>query len=180
MDAVPGGYQYELSVSPSGGEPDQAVTGMITLDGTAHETSRRARLGGCPICLETATRIATPNGDIPVPLIRTGDVVWTTDATGRRVAATVEQVVRRATPGPHLMLRLALSDGRQLVAAGVHPAADGTLLRQLHPGLQFDGATIVSTTWIASNAPATFDILPAGPSGTYWANDILMGSTLKQ
>ena len=46
--------------------------------------------------------------------------------------APVERVARRDTPGPHLMLRLALSDGRVLVAAGAHPAADGKYLRELH------------------------------------------------
>ncbi len=181
MRAVPGGYEYELSTTTtSGGEPDHTVVGVVTLDGTVHETSRRARPGGCPICLETGTRIATPGGEVLVALIRTGEIVWTTDANGRRVAAPVERVARRATPGPHLMLRLALSDGRVLVAAGAHPAADGTYLRQLHPGQRYDGATIVAVGWTPSTAPATFDILPAGPTGSYWANGILIGSTLKQ
>lgn len=88
--------------------------------------------------------------------------------------------VRRATPGPHLMLRLALSDGRVLVAAGAHPTADGTYLRQLRMGQRYDGATVVSIGWTPSTAPATYDILPAGPTGTYWANGILIGSTLNQ
>ena len=77
------------------------------------------------------------------------------------------------------MLRLALSDGRVLIAAGAHPTADGVLLRELIPGQPYDGATIVSTTWTVSTAAATFDLLPAGPTGTYWANGILIGTTLR-
>jgi hypothetical protein len=178
MRPVSGGYEYELSTATSGDTPDQTVVGLVTLDGTVHERSRRRRPGGCPICLETGTRVLTPGGDAPVALIRPGDVVWTTDANGHRVAAPVERVARRATPGPHLMLRLALSDGRVLVAAGAHPTADGTYLRQLYPGQRYDGATVVSIGWVVSTAHATFDLLPAGPTGTYWANGILIGSTL--
>jgi hypothetical protein len=180
MSPVPIGYRYQLSITAtSGGEPDHTVTGEISLDGTIREISRQARRGGCPICLEAETTIATPAGEISVALIRPGDTVWTTTAAGRRIAAPVLQVVRRATPGPHLMLRLALSDGRAVIAAGAHPAADGTLLRELAPGRQYDGATIASTTWMVSTAAATFDLLPAGPTGTYWANGLLIGTTLR-
>jgi hypothetical protein len=181
MTAVRGGFQYELSTSSSGGsEPDQTVTGTITDDGFIHETGRQARRAGCPICLEAGTSIATPYGDVTIALIRAGDVVWTTDSAGRRVPGVVERVVRRPTPGPHLMLQLVLSDGRRLLAAGAHPAADGTYLRQLQPGQGYDGATIISANWVTSTASATFDILPAGPTGTYWANDVLIGSTLER
>ena len=179
MTATGTGYQYQLSVSATkGGEPDQTVTGVITLGGVINETARLARRAGCPICLEAGTRIATPHGDVPVVLIQPGDEVWTTDVAGHRIAAPIERTVRRPTPGPHLMLQLLLSDGRELVAAGAHPAVGGTYLRQLQPGQRYDGAMIVSTSWVTSTAPATFDILPAGPTGTYWANGILIGSTL--
>ena len=180
MTATGCGFQYQLSVSTTGGgEPDQSVTGVIAVDGAIDETARQARRGGCPICLEAGTRIATPHGEVPVVLIEPGDEVWTTDAAGHRIAAPIERTVRRPTPGPHLMLQLVLSDGRELVAAGAHPAVGGTYLRELQPGQRYDGAMIVSTMWVTSTAPATFDILPAGPTGTYWANGILIGSTLK-
>lgn len=179
MTAVAGGYRYQLSTSATGGEPDQTVTGLVTASGEVREGSRRARPGGCPICLEEATRIATPDGDVPVAYLRPGDLVWTVDAAGHRVAAGVVRAARRDTPGPHLMLRLALSDGRLLVAAGAHPTADGRYLRQLHTGQRYDGAAVVSVAWVPSMAPATYDILPAGVTTAYWANGILVSSTLK-
>ena len=178
MTAFPGGYQYELSISASGGEPDQTVAGQVTAAGDVREGSRLRRPGGCPICLEADARIATPGGDVPVDRVQPGDVVWTLDAAGRRTAAAVERVVSRPTPGPHLMLHLSLSDGRVLVAAGAHPAADGEYLRQLRIGQRYDGAVVVSIVWVTSTASATFDILPAGATGAYWANGILIGSTL--
>ena len=178
MTAVPGGYEYELATSASGGEPDQTVDGLVSREGGIYEHSRRARPGGCPKCLEADTRIATPYGDVLAADIEPGDVVWTVDGSCRRVAAPVDRVVRRATPGPHLMLRLVLSDGRVLVVAGAHPAVDGTYLRELRAGQRYDGAAIVSIGWVQSRAPATYDLLPAGPTGDYWANGILVGSTL--
>ena len=72
--------------------------------------------------------------------------------------------------------RLELPDGE------VEPicAADGRYLRQLNAGQPYDGATITSIAWVLSTAPATYDLLPAGPTGAYWANGILVGSTLKR
>ena len=49
MTQVALGYEYRLSISTSGGQPNQAVTGTILLDGSIRETSRRASPGGCPI-----------------------------------------------------------------------------------------------------------------------------------
>ena len=178
MRAVSNGYEFELSVGP-GGEPDQTVVGVITPGGQITERSRRPRVGGCPICLEAAARIATPGGEVAIATLASGDLVWTVDRAGRRVAARVERIVRRPTPGPHLMLRLRLTDGRALVAAGAHPGADGQYLRELTAGQNYDGARVASVEWITSTATATFDILPSGPTGRYWANGILVGSTLE-
>lgn len=179
MTEVSGGYEFELQIGVPGGEPDQSVTGLISTAGQIRERSRVARPGGCPICLPAGTRIATPGGRVPVEQIAPGDVVWTVDVAGSRVAAPVAQVVRRGTAGPHLLLRLSLADGRVLVAAGAHPAVDGMYLRQLRRGQTYDSAMIVSVGWVPSGVPATFDILPAGPTGTYWADGIPVGSTPK-
>ena len=178
MRPVSAGFEFEFSIGP-GGEPNQTVTGIITEAGQIDERSRKTRAGGCPICLEAATRIATPKGDVTIDNIEPGDLVWTTDADGHRMVAPVERVTRRPTPGPHLMLRLALTDGRMLVVAGAHPGEHGEYLRQVRPGQRYDGATVASAEWVRSTAPATFDILPAGPTGRYWANAILVGSTLR-
>lgn len=179
MRRLSGGYDFELSIGPPGGEPDQTIAGVITAAGRIDERSRRPRPGGCPICLEAATRIATPEGEVPVADLRQGDLVWTLDLGGHRIAAPIELVARRATPGPHLMLRLVLSDGRILIAAGAHPGLHGEYLRQVRTGQRYDGAAVSSVGWIRSTAPATFDILPAGPTGRYWANAVLVGSTLR-
>ena len=178
MRPISVGYEYELSIGKPGSEPDQTVVGVISSAGRINERSRRPRPGGCPICLEAGTRIATPAGEVLVANVQAGDVVWTTDAAGRRISAAVVRLERRPTPGPHLMLRLSLNDGRVLIAAGAHPAAGGRYLGHLRPGWRYDGATVSSVEWISSTAPSTFDLLPAGPTGAYWANGVLVGSTL--
>ncbi len=100
MRTTPGGYQYELSTGTSVDEPDHAVVGLISLAGPVRETSRRARWGGCPICLETDTRIATPGGDVPVALIRPGDLVWTTDGDSGPPTATDAASPPRSNASP--------------------------------------------------------------------------------
>ena len=178
MTPVASGYRYTLSISTNGDEPNQTVTGTITFVGTVTEASRTQRPGGCPICLEAATRIATPTGDRPIANISAGDLVWTVDAPGHMIAAPVQHTVRRPTPGPHLMLQLVLADGRTLIAAGAHPDVHGHDLSELRVGLAYDGSTVASTAWVASTSIATYDILPSGLTGAYWANGILVGSTL--
>jgi hypothetical protein len=178
MTPVAGGYRYTLSISTNGDEPNQTVTGTITFVGTVNEASRTQRPGGCPICLEAATRIATPTGDRLVANISAGDLVWTVDASGHMIAAPVQRTVRRLTPGPHLMLQLVLADGRTLIAAGVHPDVHGHDLSELRVGLAYDGSSVASTAWVVSTSIATYDILPSGLTGAYWANGILVGSTL--
>jgi hypothetical protein len=42
-----------------------------------------------------------------------------------------------------------------------------------------DGAHIASVDRVAYAGGATYDILPAGATGTYWANGVLLGSTLR-
>ena len=179
MTRITGNYEFTLSISTlDGGLPDATVNGTISDAGTVSERSRSPRPGGCPICLEGVTGIATPNGAVEVSRIRPGDLVYSVDASGRSVTVSVARVARRETPGPHLMVRLALTDGRVLVAAGTHPTGDGRPLRDLLPGERYDASAILSIDYVESSAPATYDILPAGASGEYWANGILVGSTL--
>jgi hypothetical protein len=44
--------------------------------------------------------------------------------------------------------------------------------------MRFDGSTVVSARRIAYRGGFTYDLLPSGPTGTYFANGVLLGSTL--
>src|SRR3989475_5913231 len=65
----------------------------------------------CPICLARGTRIPTPTGDVAVEDLRAGDVVWTLDAAGARVALPLIEI--GSTPGPatHRGVQRRPSDG---------------------------------------------------------------------
>jgi hypothetical protein len=72
---------------------------------------------------------------------------------------------------------LSLADGRTVVASPGHPRADGRTIRDLQPGDRYDGSVVASTI-VVPYAGATWDLLPSGPTGTYFANGVLLGSTL--
>jgi hypothetical protein len=71
-----------------------------------------------------------------------------------------------------------LSDGRELWASPGHPTADGRKLGDLQTGDLLDGAHINLIEHLTYDEIATYDLLPSGDTGSYWANEILMGSTL--
>jgi hypothetical protein len=129
-------------------------------------------------CLGSDDYIATPTGPVAVTQMHTGMIVWTMDAAGRRVAAPVTMV--RHTPGPpgHNMLHLVLADGRGVEASPGHPTADGRHISELRPGDALDGSRLISVAEFPY-VGETWDLLPAGQTGVYWANDVLLGSTLK-
>ena len=75
-------------------------------------------------------------------------------------------------------MQLRLSDGRAVDVSPGHPTADRRKVGDLAAGDRYDGAVVVSAELIPYAGGATFDVLPAGATGTYWANDVLLGSTI--
>jgi hypothetical protein len=175
-----GGYSFQYRVQAvSAGSAYQMVTGTVRVDGAVNVSSRKA--SGplpCPICLAATTLIATPEGQVRVTDLRPGMVVWTADASGTRVAAPLIAVGSVEVPPGHLMVHLKLADGRELHVSPGHPTADGRRAGELRAGDQLDGSTITLWELVPYGADRTYDILPAGETGEYWANGILMGSTL--
>ncbi len=185
LDAVPAGYHFAIRVSTFGGPnvPQQIflVDGTIDPFGTISVASRTpSGLPPCPICLARGTRIATPGGDVAVEDLRAGDVVWTLDASGARIAAPLVAVGSVPVPPTHEVVRLALDDGRLVLVSPGHPTADGRRVGDLVVGDELDGARVAGTARVAYGGGATFDVLPAGASGAYWANGVLLGSTLHE
>jgi len=134
----------------------------------------------CPICLSAATHIATPAGDVVVTAIHVGTLVWTQGADGSRVAAPVIAVGSTPVPAGHLMVHVMLADGRQLWASPGHRTADGRPLGSLAVGDVVDGSRVGGWEVVAYSGDRTYDLLPAGPTGFYWAGGILLSSTLSE
>ena len=157
----------------------QMVAGTVRVDGFVTVSSRTSTGAPmCPICLAASTMIATPDGPVRVTDVRPGMVVWTATAAGARIAAPVVAIGSMAVPAGHLMVHLKLADGRELLVSPGHPTADGRTAGQLQAGDELDGSTINLWELVPYTADRTYDILPAGSTGHYWANGILMGSTL--
>lgn len=171
---------FVASASPSPTQEGTRVDGTIDQRGTVTIASKTpSGPPPCPICLARGTLIATPGGEVAVEDLRVGDLVWTQGPSGSRVVAPLAAVGSTPVPPTHQVVRLALSDGRTLAASPGHPAADGRRVGDLVAGERFDGSVLVSVERLAYNGGATFDVLPAGATGTYWANGVLLGSTLR-
>jgi hypothetical protein len=173
------GFDY-IAAAGSSGETGFRVIGTIDADGSI-AVAQRDPSGPppCPICLARGTRIATPVGEHPVDDLRLGMAVWTTDSTGQRVVGMVVAVGSTPVPPTHRVVHLVLSDGRTVDLSPGHRLPGGRRVGDLRPGDPVDGAHVVSAVLERYNGGATFDLLSSGPTGTYWANGILLASTLK-
>ena len=170
-------YQFSLRVSGNGRQ-GFAIEGTIDAAGTIQVTKKQATVTTCPICLAGDTRIDTPNGPVAVRDLQVGMSVWTTDASGTRRAAVIVQTAKRPVPPGTLLVHATLDDGRALTAAAFHPTTDGRVIGDLARGDAIDGARVASVENVPIAGDATYDLLPSGETGAYWANGILLKSTL--
>lgn len=106
--------------------------------------------------------------------------VWTMDEFGNRISGTVIAVGSTPVPASFQVIRMALADGRAVTASPGHPAADGRPLRNYKVGEVLDGSVVVSMEYVAYDGGSTYDLLPSSATGLYWANGILLRSTLSQ
>ena len=176
------GYSFQLRVpSRSGSASFLMTTGVVTVDGVVTVTSQTPTGPPvCPICLASTTLIATPDGAVAVTSLRPGMLVWTRSADGGRTAAPILEIGSTPVPAGHLMVHLRLADGRELWASPGHRTADGRPLGALAIGDRLDGSTLALWELVPYGGERTYDLLPAGPTGTYWANGILLASTLQR
>jgi hypothetical protein len=174
------GFDY-VAADASGGQGGWHVVGRIDAGGTITLDHRDASgPPPCPICLARGTRIATPGGELRVEDLRPGMAVWTTDEAGGRVVGRVLTVGSTPVPTTHRVVHLVLSDGRTVDVSPGHRLPDGRRLGDLRRGDPVDGAAVASSSLEAYDGGATFDLLPSGGTGAYWANGILLASTLAQ
>ncbi len=142
-------------------------------------TSSQAAHPICPKCLPGTVRIATPLGEVPVSELHVGDVIWTTDLSGRRVPRPVRLVGHMEAPTKYRIVRLTLADDRVVRASAGHPLADGRHAGDIVVGDVVDGARVVAASQTPLEGDSTYDVRPAGDTGQYWADGVLLGSTLE-
>jgi len=177
LTAAGTGYAFDYSVGGAGNKQPVRTRGSIDQYGSIMIYSRVAAFFTCPICLAAGSMIDTPNGPVPVSQVRVGTTVWTSGPDGIRQAAPVLRVASMGG-GPGFIVHLRLVDGRQLWVSPHHPLPDGRRVGELVAGDQVDGSRVVREQLVPSSV-ATYDLRPGGPTGTYWAEGILLGSTLQ-
>jgi hypothetical protein len=178
FDPAGGAYHFTARFTP-----DQKTGSLVdgTIDGGGQIAVASQSPSGppaCPVCLARGTRIATPNGPIAVEDLREGMAVWTADPSGARIAGVVSLTGSMTAPADHAVVHLVLADGRELLASPGHPLADGRPLGSITRGDVVDGGVVVSADRVPYGSGTTFDLLPSGPTGIYWADGIPLASTL--
>ena len=131
-----------------------------------------------PICLSGNTRINTPDGDVIIKDMKKGMKVWTTDKNGKKMSGTIILAGKTRVPSTHKVMHIKLSDGRELFVSPGHKIADGRGAGKIILGDTIDGATVVLADLVPYDEEYTYDILPSGDTGMYFANGILLQSTL--
>ena len=167
-----GGYDFNVRTAAA------TITGSVDATGKVTIASSRPGRPNCPICLAAGTLIDTPGGPVRVTDLHLGDAVWTVAANGSRVAGSVTALGSVAFPLGHDAVRLTLADGRSITASAGHPTADGRRVGELLRGDRLDRSIVVSAVTVRLTDGATYDLLPSGPTGRYWADGVLLGSTL--
>lgn len=135
---------------------------------------------GCSKCLAGNSLIDTPSGQVLVKDLQVGMSVWTTDINGQRVSGVIAKTSKVLVPATHQMVHFILDDGRDLLVSPAHPTIDGQTIGDLAPGDLYDGVSVAGIERVFYGENATYDILPSGDTGFYWANGILIGSTLNR
>ncbi len=181
LESDGGQYKFSLRISENENQEGKgtAIEGSISTSGAIKVTKEEPAFLTCPICLSEGTLIDTPNGPTPVEMLQIGAQIWTADRAGNRVKAELLQTSRTSVPAVHKVVHVVLDDGREVYASPGHPTADGRALGDIAVGDKLDGAIVIVASLVPYTHEYTYDVLPSGDTGQYWANGILLGSTLR-
>jgi hypothetical protein len=174
---TPSGNIYSFSLRVGEGQ-GWRYEGTITSAGDITITSKVVSFNTCPICLTKGTMIDTPSGPVPVEQLRQGMPVWTIDSAGNRVAMPIILTAATPVPSSFMVVKIILEDGRTVSASPGHPSAAEKAIGDYKVGDILDGSLVVATGLVTYSEGSTYDILPDGGTGLYWANGILLLSTV--
>ena len=174
------GYPITLHIGDSASNGCTVALTLVKIsNNTATFLKKEYQNRPCPICLSENTVIDTPNGPVNVKDLKTGMTVLTQDSSGHKQTGIILKTGRTLVPQNHIMVHVVLSDTRELYVSPNHPTADGRLFGELLVGDTLDGSKVKSADQVPYNGTYTYDILPSGHTGFYWADGILVASTLK-
>jgi hypothetical protein len=168
------GYTFSIRTGRNEGKTYQ---GTISELGVIKVTGETVSINTCPICLATGTLISTPEGPVQVEELQEGMVIYTVDITGKKIPGFISTIASVPVPSSFRITTITLNDGRVVSASFSHPTADGRVVGDLQVGDELDGGIVFSLT-AELYTGFTHDILAEGGTGLYWANGILLKSTL--
>ena len=180
IQLTPDGASYKfayLAQKGGGGWEATRIDGAISAGGSVDVKSRTSTVRTCPICLAAWTTIETPSGPVAVTELEPGMAVWTQDQAGHRVAGLLLEVGSMPAPPGHQVVHLVTADGREVWVSPGHPTADGRRAGDLIAGDDLDGSRVVTADRVPYSG-RTYDLLPSGPTGIYWAGGLPLLSTL--
>lgn len=122
--------------------------------------------------------ISVPRRLVQVSDLKIGSLVWTVDRSGNKVQVKIIKTNKRLASENHKMAHIILEDERKLIVSPSHPTLDNKELELLEKGQILDGSRIISIQIEPYKKKYTYDILPSGETNGYWANQILIGSTI--
>lgn len=170
-------YRFQIQTGTEG-QQGTAITATIDGNGSIDILQKEQGFPMCPICLAAGTLVDTPRGPVRVEELRVGDPVWTLNEAGERLTAMILKTGRSQVPASHQMIHVKLEDGRELWASPGHPTTDDRVMDDLAVGDMLNGSAIIQLERVPYADGFTFDILPDGDTGFYWANGIVVDSTL--
>jgi hypothetical protein len=168
------GYTFTIRTGQNQGK---AYQGTISAMGVVKVTNETTSFNTCPICLAAGTLIDPPSGLLPVEELHKDMVIYRVDSAGKKIKGVISATASVPAPSSFKISTITLNDGRIVSASPGHPAASGRAIGGLEVGDALDGGIVVSVTYEFYTG-STFDILPLGGTGLYWANGILLKSTL--
>ncbi|MES0491265.1 MAG: Hint domain-containing protein [Leptospirales bacterium] len=124
-------------------------------------------------CNSPQTKILTSIGYIAIVDLKVGDMVMT--ETNQFVP--VLKISKVKATNHHVSL-VHFDNGSVVQISPTHPLADGRFMGQLKPGDKVGTMHVVSAQLIFYEYEYTYDILPDSPSANYYAEGILLKSTI--
>lgn len=128
-----------------------------------------------PNCLSPDTRIKTDGIQKRIADIKVGDIVISDDDNKVKVIK-----IKKIEAKKYKILKVEFNDGTILEISPNHPTSDGRLFKDLMMGDIVNNRIVIETKLIQYNYKYTYDILPDSEKGNYYANSVLVGSTLKK
>lgn len=150
----------------------------VVADGPQNNGICRGSDGTCFYCecASPDTPIATASGDRAIRDLRVGDLVYSVHHDA--IVLVPIRDINRVPVTHHRVLKVEFADGAHFEMSGGHPTAEGQPLSELRVGQRLGGERVTRITEIAYQHPFTYDILPDSDTGSYFADGVLMGSTL--